>query len=934
MRPGSRRPCPSSEEILEDHREPDDQDGWQRSSRRPKLFLELHTYRIKDGRKNEPQNRNGKLSELQLDKNKNCEFAQGSGVLRSLRPNLNADFDFSPSDFFSLRNGNGNYHTGDLTLRYRTVGNGSWAQGDTATIRSNSTSFNALGVATSLSPALPGASQYLNVTRTWSELEGDLTLQFTLSNTQSSAIEIGSLGMPIEFNNIFSTRMPTDTTQKCVLLDPFIGLHAGYVQVTRLTGTGPNLVITPLGNLTKLEAWRFLKEPYNRQLGYQVQTYEGNYEYQVYTQAYAEQEWNATTPWNPPTAVTIQPGQSISVGLRFSVAPSIETIEDTVSAAGLPTAVGLPGYVLPHDLEGKLYLNTSSSVSGITVTPADAIQIQSNGMVQGAWQEYTLQSSGDAFGRVRVDIAYGDGKTMSLHYWVSNPGPDALTSLGSFLTNDQYYTDTSDPFHRAPSVITYDRSVNDYVLQDNRTWIAGLSDEGGAGSFLAAGMKTAVSPDSSEVAKLEDFVNQVVWGYLQLKNGTTRYGVRKSLFFYQPNLVPGYQYSSDFNWTVNPGESWNQQAAYLLNRGYDYVHVSNLYWSLYNAGRTHPGILTQQNYTWYLLQAYETVMGNILDSLYAENLTAQATSFESTMRARQDAWSTQPNPYGSEMAWDSTGQEGVYYWSAYFNDSATADKTLASIRGYMPTIPHCLTLGPNKRGYNGNARRYWDFLYAGKLPRIERQIHHYGSGLNSLPLLENYRSTSDPSFYDLRVGYGGHQGPLSNLDAEGFGSMAFHSYADSLFWDSYSGDYGPNFVGHVLGAAAWLVQHPDFGWVGFGGNVQVSGGSGNGTGVVTMQPRDMVRKRVFVGGDVGVYVTVDAGTVAEVRYDLETGQVSVDIVGESGWDGDLVAVMKVEQSKASTAQIGVVSPELQTGRGGYLVPLPRGGNVTVVLGGS
>ena len=78
-------------------------------------------------------------------------------------------------------------------------------------------------------------------------------------------------------------------------------------------------------------------------------------------------------------------------------------------------------------------------------------------------------------------------------------------------------------------------------------------------------------------------------------------------------------------------------------------------------------------------------------------------------------------PFGSEMAWDSTGQEEVYAWCKYFGFDDKAQVSLNSIIGYMPTLPHW--------GYNGNARRYWDFLYGGKLRRIERQLHHYGSGL-------------------------------------------------------------------------------------------------------------------------------------------------------------------------------------------------------------
>jgi hypothetical protein len=59
-------------------------------------------------------------------------------------------------------------------------------------------------------------------------------------------------------------------------------------------------------------------------------------------------------------------------------------------------------------------------------------------------------------------------------------------NLGNFLTTSQFYTNTSDPFHRAPSVLSYDRSVNAPVLNDPRVWISGLSDEAGAGSWLAA----------------------------------------------------------------------------------------------------------------------------------------------------------------------------------------------------------------------------------------------------------------------------------------------------------------------------------------------------------------------------------------------------------------------------------------------------------------
>jgi len=739
-------------------------------------------------------------------------FAEGSGVLQSLRPRTNPSFDYSPSDYFDLRNGPGQYHTGDLTFRYRTSNGSSWVDADTAALRLNTTSTGPSStdlLTTDLNAQLQELAPGVNVLRTWSQLDGDLTLEFVISNAGSDVLELGSVGFPIEFNNIFVNRTAVETTETCSFVDPYIGLDAGYVQVASLTGTGPNLVITPLNQASKFEAWRFLTEPEDTALGYRIQTYEGNYAWEVFSLAYAENEWAETEPWNVPTSATLAPGENVTVGLRFSVAEQVQGIESTVSAAGLPVAVGVPGYVIPHDLTARLFLNSSQNVTNVSVEPEGALTFTSTGQYAASWTAYDVTASPSAFGRARATITYADGTIQTLHYWVAYASPTAVSELGSFLTNEQWYDNTSDPFGRGNSVITYNRDVNDYVLQDNRTWIAGLSDEGGAGSFLAAAMKQAFSPVAAEVAKLETMVHDVVWGTLQISSGNETYAVRKSLFYYEPELVPGYEYSPEFNWTSVPGETWNQSAAYITRRAYDYVHVSALYWGLYRAGRVDPGILTQQNATWYLQQAYHTVyyafsnytdgtpvtdyasvglMGeavwlDLLADLYAENFTSEADEMQRIMLGRQQFWVSQPDPYGSEMAWDSTGEEGVYLWSEYFNDTTTAEKTVDAIRGYMPTVPHW--------GWNGNARRYWDFLYAGdiKLARIERQIHHYGSGLNALPLLDYYRRAADPqsleALYDLRVGYGGNQGPLTNIDAEGFGSMAFHSYPDTMRWDAY-----------------------------------------------------------------------------------------------------------------------------------------------------
>ena len=167
------------------------------------------------------------------------------------------------------------------------------------------------------------------------------------------------------------------------------------------------------------------------------------------------------------------------------------------------------------------------------------------------------------------------------------------------------------------------------------------------------------------------------------------------------------------------------------------------------------------------------------------------------MKARAAVWMKLAYPFGSEMPWDSTGQEEVYAWTKYFGDTAKARVTLDAIVAYMPTVPHW--------GYNGSARRYWDFLYGGKVRRVERQLHHYGSGLNAIPVLSEYRDHPD-DLHLLRIGYAGTMGALTNIDQEGFASAAFHSFPDMLKPDPISGDYAPNFFGHALNTATYVVQ--------------------------------------------------------------------------------------------------------------------------------
>jgi hypothetical protein len=873
-------------------------------------------------------------------------LVRSSQTVAGLKSKGAGGFDFTPSDLLVQRSKNGFYHLGDLDLRVRKAGATGWKDYSTAAARLPVNPLIILSpappgksvprvgpagevlAAADLGPTLP-ADCPLEIIRTWALDQGKLVLRFNLKNKIAQPVEIGALGIPMIFNNVLNERSLDQAHALCSFYDPYIGEDAGYLQVTRLNGHGPALLMVPDGK-TPLEAYKPILDawrasgaaPAFTDLTPRGLTFEGFYDWMVHSQAFAENEWKRAQPWNPPTQLTLAPGESKTYGVKFLIADEIRHIEKTLAANNRPVAVGIPGYVLPMGLEGRLFLEYSQAIKSLEVEPIGAIAIAENKATLGGWRAYTLH--GKTWGRARLVVTYQDGLVQAIHYYVTKPAAQAVADMGHFLTTQQWFVDPNDPFQRSPSVMSYDREANRIVTQDSRVWIAGLSDEGGAGSWLAAMMKEHGQPDPEELAKLQQFVDGVLWGGVQYKDGPRQYGVRKSLFYYQPDQMPANYYRPEQDW--KSWTSWNKQASEQVDRSFNYPHVAAAYWVLYRLARNYNGLISNHPWDWYLTHAFETSLAmtkyaadlarfgqmegdvflQILLDLEREGWSAQAAALESQMRAREDVWRQENYPFGSEMPWDSTGQEEVYAWTSYFGDVPKAQVTLDAILGYMPTVPHW--------GYNGSARRYWDFIYAGKDRRLERQLHHYGSGINAIPVLAAYRERPE-DFYLLRVGYGGTMGALTDIDQQGFASCAFHAFPDMLEFDPYTADNGPNFFGHAMNTATYIVHHAEFGWLAFGGNIRVEGST------IKVTPLDSFRMRVYVA-PLGLWLTLDAGKFEAVELNPEGGKVRVALAPTT--ESTRTARLRIEQP-AKPRGFGSYHPatEFKLERDAFVVPLEK-----------
>jgi len=844
-------------------------------------------------------------------------------TLARLSPQTEPGFDFTLGRRLAERQGDGYVQIGDIHIRLRT-GRGPWrdfasehARRPITPLTTDANTLAAADITATLGQDFP-----LKLTRSWVKDGDSVVMRFVLSNPGKESIDIGALGLPMVFDNILAGRSLEQAHTQASFADPYVGEDAGYVQVTRLNGHGPALLVMPEAG-TPLEAWRPIADARHAKPGDlftdrdpRGQTAEGFYDWTVASRGFAEREWaQAGEPWNVPSSFMLKPGQTRTLALRFVLSPSIRAIESTLIRHQRPVAIGIPGYVIPTDLTASLFLHSPQPVTHIDVQPKDALEL-SPASPQHGWSRYTVHANG--WGRARVTLHYQDGSVQTVSYFITKPLQQAVADLGHFATTREWFDDPNDPFRRAPAILTFDREANAIVTQEPRVWIAGMSDEGGAGSWVAAMMKQLDNPDPVEVAKLERLIDETVVGKLQVATGAHAGAVRKSLFYYDAAAHRGY-YDPQRNWST--WTSWSKQDADDLGRSYNYPHVAIGHWVMYRLARNHVGLVARHDGRWYLDHAYQTAVAmmrdapyyaqfgqmegevfvEILKDLQREHLDTEAANLTRLMKARADHWRMLAYPFGSEMPWDSTGQPEVYAWMRYFGYQTQAAQTREVILGYDPAVPSW--------GYNGNARRYWDFLYAGKLARIERQIHHYGSALNAVPLFDAYRA--DPSdFYLLRVAYGGLLGGIANIDRDGFAAAAFHSDPDAMRFDAYSGDYGMGFFGHAYASATYLVDDPTFGWLSFGGNLTHSAGGWR------LTPRDSARTRVFIA-PASAWLTLSAGKFESVDYQPGSGDIILHLAAADAHTPVARLSVEATTTRAPRYQLEGVPVE----RGQYMIAL-------------
>lgn len=748
-------------------------------------------------------------------------------------------FDFATSKSKVDRLGKDYYQLGDVELGLRKTNEQKWAF-----------------ISTKDDQKLENSP--VKVNRKWTTQDNDVLFSATLKNTSTSDIEIGGLGFAMIFNQIFTDNSLDESHNNSSFIDPYIGQDAGYLQVARLNGTKPTLLVVNGGNMP-FEAYRPLTDDKTKKDVH----FEGFYEWTAFSKAYFDTNWDGKRQWNTPSSFILKSGDSKTFSLKFIATTTPDDISEVLADNHIPSVSSLPGYVLHGKEHATLSVNTDKEISRIYSDPENAIHI-SNSVKQNT---YLLNRLHNYYGQARVVLEYTDHSKQTINYFLTESASHLVKQLADFHQTKQW-VDQPDKYGRKHSFITYDQEADRQVLDEFRSYISGDSDEAGAGPNLLMAIKNLYMPDKTQVQMLEQYVDEVLWGHLQNKD----YSIKASLYYMNNDIM----------------YSWNKSRSEETWRAYNYPHQAAIYWAMYRLARNFDGLVTNHDWQWYLNQAYQTVMAmhkfcgkdafleleqyglmvgsvhkSILADLKHENWTKEANTFENYMKYRYQIWANLQYPYGSEMPWDSTGQEEVYTWCDYFDDQDKASKTVNAILAYTPLIPHW--------GYNGDSRRYFDSFVYGKREKITREFGHYGSSLNAIPIIDNYKYHDSNDLFKLKVGYAASTSILSSIDQKGFGSMAFLTDPEFMEFEPYTSDFGQAFYGYAHDAGQYVYENSDKEWLSFGGEINSDDHK------LTLYPTDAFKHRLFIHTkNMDFEINSEVAPIASAKFDLDRQKIQIN----------------------------------------------------------
>jgi uncharacterized Ntn-hydrolase superfamily protein len=780
---------------------------------------------------------------------------------------------------------------GDVVLRFRRS-NGNWQTVETAVLADDGGGKFQVADDNRCVAEYEIAPAALKLTVRLACQEGVLNWTIELANEGEEPLEIGDLAVPLPISSPFS-RDRRSPAGPMLMKHGFISGHGSFVFWARSDGIGPNLVLMPIGD-THLEFWDTgFRQPLgastasDASVGSVANRAGRVFHVYVHSAAAGAVAKSQGCNWRQPnTSCTLaargQPGDSERFGFRFRWASDQDAIRQLLVDEGLIDVHVVPGMTVPADLFAQVALRTRQKIHDIEAEHAASTEI---GPLETRGEYQLVKVRFRKLGENRLSVRYGDDRRTFLEFFVTEPLETLIKKRGAFIARCQ---------HRDPSKwyngLLAEWNMESQVLlgPDNYDRISGFRiyavtcDDPGLSkpAFLAA--KNAEFPVQSEVAALDYYIKNFVWGGLQMTTGESH-----------PYAIYGIQ-----DWKRNrDSDDPGRNGRLHIWRCYDYPHIILMYFNMYRVAKNHPQIPTALTADEYLQRAYgtakalftvpyeverwsayhtgfynELVIVDLIAELEAAGKSAEADELRDHWRRKVEFFvSGRPDLFRSEYPFDSTGFESTHALAKYAvqhpaDEKNGADretglrdaqrfmeKQLAAnifCRGWLePTYYH---LGSDYRGSGGSSYTLTYMSQMGGWSVLDYAIHFaadpnaylrlgYASYLSAWALMNT--GTAESNYGCWYPGKANDGGAGGGFEPAPFGYTWLGQPHHRGSW-YYACEIDLGFCGGLRAARTVLADDPIFGRFCFGGDWRATSDG------IEVTPKDGVRRRfhALLGG--------------------------------------------------------------------------------------
>ena len=713
---------------------------------------------------------------------------------------------------------------GDIITNY-CIDNGEWVSASTSMsddIReiSNDDTLITIFYPSDISNTENGIRDF-ELTETYKLKDDEFLWEMEFVNSSDGELWFGDIGLPLPFNQYW-TQNQTIIHEKRVFRHAFIGLDNTYFYFQRPSGEGQYLLMTPM-NGTKIEYYYRNREG---DYGMVAPYYEGLYTIYPYSKNIGEiknPEW-----FYPHTSLRLLPGEQKTLGFSFQWASDYEEMKQILYDKGFIDVDVVPGMVSTIDQPVKISLHTKININNVESDDSSA-QINYLGAPKQDYHLYQIHFS--KLGSNRIIVSYGEQKDMILEFFITDPIETLIKKRGEFIVDKQQQNNPGGNAYKA--FMIWDLINEEQITYENHpelpSFFTNGTDDIGYGPPLFLADKNVYFPNEQEIAALDSYLNNHIWGYVQ---DTTNYG----LIVYPG---PGGQSSGDLFW-----------------RSYNYPHMINIYVSMYRIQKE----FNLSNYLsaeQYLMRAYHTfealfsmymdkdganslgLMGEsgfirLVKFLELEGLQDEADFVRNKWTLKADRFSQRDYPYGSEMSQDATAYEAVHAMAKFSGLPSLAHKTnqinLAN-RSWQPVW----------HNYGSDNRWFGDSHY-----RLSYMTQLGAWGLLDYGL--NFASTTDKPWL-LRCASGAIMAGWATIHTtaegesvvnNGAASWVFHTESGPNGMNTWSGEQDIGYWGALQSLASVVVNDPLFGWTCYGCELNSSGAE------FKIIPKDGLRKRIHI----------------------------------------------------------------------------------------